>query len=438
MKTDHLPLTLIAIISSTLSLVVPIQVQAAAGDLDPAFGRGGLAQTDFARTDEYGFAVKVQPDGRIVVGGQSGTYPVFHAALARYNTNGRLDRTFGTGGKTTAALDSGGDGAQAIALQPDGKIVTAGSVIHNNFTLAFILGRFNADGSLDQTFGNHGSIQTTFGDPSAEGNDVVLQSDGKIIVVGSSGAGSYSALNDFAIARYNANGTIDQSYGNGGKVTTHFPGVFNTGSTAFGAILQADSKLVVAGTYVNEATPNAFALARYNVDGSLDTSFGNAGLVTTRIGSGSAFALGVVLQRDGRIVLAGYSDTRTDHDFTLACYNSNGTLDQTFGAGGAVTTNFAGNNSDDIAYAIALQRDGKLVVGGRTGEYPVFDFGVARYTSAGQLDQGFGVGGVVTTDLGNEELGYGIAVQRDGKILLSGGVFNGSTFDMGVVRYLGR
>src|SRR6266446_3520473 len=218
MKTNHIQLSSIAISLVTLALLAPARARAAAGDLDLTFGHGGLAQTDFASTDEYGFAVKVQPDGKIVVGGPSGVYPVFHAALARFNANGKLDRTFGTGGKTTAALDPGGEGVAAIALQTDGKIMTAGSVIHDNFTLAFILGRFNADGSLDQTFGNNGSVQTTFGDSAAEGNDVVLQGDGKIIVVGFTGAGSYSSFNYFALVRFNSDGSLDQSFGAGGKV----------------------------------------------------------------------------------------------------------------------------------------------------------------------------------------------------------------------------
>src|SRR5690349_14552964 len=127
----------IAVFFTTLSLLTANQAQAAAGDLDSAFGQGGVVRTEFGGTDEYGFALKIQSDGKIIVAGQSGVYPVFHAALARYNTNGRLDRSFGLGGKATAALDAGGDGVQAIALQSDGKIVTAGSVIHDNFTLAF-------------------------------------------------------------------------------------------------------------------------------------------------------------------------------------------------------------------------------------------------------------------------------------------------------------
>ena len=278
MKTTHLQLGVITTLTLALSLLGPTTAQAAAGDLDPAFGHAGVAQTDFASTDEYGFAARIQSDGKIVVGGPSGVYPVFHAGLIRYNINGRLDVTFGTGGKATAALDPGGDTVAAIAIQTDGKIVTAGSVLHNNFVLGFIAGRFNSDGTLDQTFGNNGSVQTTFGDSSAEGNDIVLQADGKIIVVGFTGAGSYSALNDFAVVRYNSDGTLDSGFGVGGKVTTHFPGAFNTGSVATCAALQGDGKLVVGGHYVNQSTPEEFALVRYNPDGSLDSTFGSTSL----------------------------------------------------------------------------------------------------------------------------------------------------------------
>src|SRR5436190_583542 len=151
-------LSLTVVILAVLFLA-PHSARAAAGDLDPRFGSGGIVQTDFSGGDDYGFGVKVQSDGKTVVAGESGVYPVFHAALTRYNKNGALDRTFGTGGKVVAALDPGGDGSQAIAFQLDGKIVTAGSVIHNNSTVAFVMARFNADGSLDQTFGNNGSVQ---------------------------------------------------------------------------------------------------------------------------------------------------------------------------------------------------------------------------------------------------------------------------------------
>jgi uncharacterized delta-60 repeat protein len=411
--------------------------QAAEGDLDLTFGNGGKVFTDFSgNSDDYGFAVALQPDGRIVVVGQSGVYPLFHSALARYDSVGGLDTTFGTGGKVIAALDSGGDGLSAIALQPDGKIVAAGSLIHNNWTTAFLLARFNPDGSRDQAFASNGSIVTSFGDSSAAAHAVVLQPDGKIIVVGVSGAGPYSELNDFALARYNSNGSLDTSFGNGGKLKTHFPGVYNTGSNATSAALQPDGRLVVAGAYKNESSYREFALARYNVNGSLDATFGSGGILTTSMGNGGAIALFVVLLPNGRIVLTGYFEAgRRNHDFALASYSPSGTLDQSFGNGGRVTTDLFGS-SDDIASALALQSDGKLIVAGRTGLYPSFDVGLARYNSNGQLDQSFGTGGKVSSNFSNRDEAYAVALQRDGRIVVAGlSDPSGNTFDFTLARY---
>ena len=408
------------------------------GDLDPTFGSGGHVFTDFSSNSDYGFAIALQPDGRIIMAGQSGVYPVFHAALARYNTNGQLDSTFGAGGKVIAALDAGGDQLAAIALQPDGKIVAAGSVIHNNWQMSFLLARFNPDGKLDKGFGNQGVIATTFGDSYAAANAVVLQADGKICVVGVSGAGPYSELNDFALARYNPNGSLDQSFGNGGKLKTHFLRVDNTGSRATAAVLQADGKLVVAGTYKNEGTARTFALARYNTNGGLDTTFGSGGMVTTSMGSGDAIAFSTVLLTDGRIVATGYVEIGSrNHDFALACYDPSGTLNQSFGNGGRVTTDFFGA-TDDIAYGLAAQSGGKLILAGRTGTYPIFHFALARYNNNGQLDQTFGTGGKVSSTFDNRGQGYAVTVQRDGKIVL-GGISDptNSNFDFTVLRYLG-
>jgi uncharacterized delta-60 repeat protein len=429
-KRNAMPrrLSLIGIVL-TLSFFAPHSARAAAGDLDSRFGTGGVVQTDFSGGDDYGFGVKVQSDGKTVVVGESGVYPVFHSALTRYNRTGTLDRTFGTGGKVVATLDPAGDGSTAIAFQPDGKIVTAGSVIHNNFVVAFVTARFNPDGSLDQTFGTNGSMQTTFGDSAVEGNDGVLQADGKIIVVGFTGAGSYSSFNNFALVRFNPDGSLDQSFGAGGKVKS-------ASGIATSAVLQADGKIVVGGTY-NTGSSRGFMLARYNSNGTLDGTFGNMGVVTTPIGTSDAFSFGIGLLTDGRIVLGGYSAITQDHDFTVACYNANGTLDQTFGNGGVAATDFSGG-TDDIAYALAVQRDNKIVLGGRSGAYPTFNFALARYTSTGQLDQTFGTGGKVLTPVTSNSNGYAVTIQG-AKIILAGAVANSqSPFDFGVARYLGR
>ena len=450
MKTNHTHLTnsieiiarhtampscsVIAAIVIVVSLLAPHRVQAAAGDLDPRFGNGGVTFTDFSQTTELAYSVAVQSDGKIVLCGQSGVSPNLHSALARYDRNGRLDSTFGTGGKVAVTFNSVGDYLYAAAIQSDGKIVAAGSTN----TTSFLLARFNADGSLDQVFGTNGSVETTFGDQRAEARGILVQADGKIIVVGVSGAGAYSELNDFVLARYNSDGSLDQSFGTGGKVKTHFPGVDNTGSTATSVALQSDGKLVVGGyRKQSDRTPHEFALARYNSNGTLDSTFGQAGKVMTRLGLGDAYSFGIALQSNGRIVLAGYSSTTLDHDFSLVGYTANGTLDSTFGNGGIVTTDFSGA-TDDIAYAITRQSDGKLVVAGRTGEYPENDFALARYSSDGQLDQTFGVGGKVVSDFSSIDEAFGVAFQN-GKIVVAGIAFpNGANLDFAVARYLGR
>ena len=450
MKTNHTQVTdsiesiarqtatpfcsVIAAIVIVLSLLAPHRVEAAAGDLDSRFGNGGAVFTDFAQTDDYAYSLAVQADGKIVLCGQSGIYPHLHSALVRYSRNGRLDSTFGTGGKVTVTFNSNSDYLFKVVLQSDGKIVAVGSTN----TTAFLLARFNADGSLDQAFGTSGSVETTFGDQTAEARAVALQPDGKIIVAGVSGAGSYSELNDFVLARYNSDGSLDHTFGTGGKVKTHFPGVDNTGSSATSVVLQPDGKLVVGGYYKqSDRTPHQFALARYNSNGTLDSAFGQAGKVMTRMGLGDAFSFGIALQTNGRIVLAGYSDTALDHDFSLVGYTANGTLDSTFGNGGFVTTDFSGA-SDDIAYAMTRQADGKLVVAGRTGDYPQNDFALARYSSDGQLDQTFGVGGKVASDFSSSDQAYGVALQN-GNIVLAGIAFpNSANFDFTVARYLGR
>jgi uncharacterized delta-60 repeat protein len=425
---------LITAIIILVSLLTPHRAQGAAGNLDPRFGNGGVAITDFAQTEDYAYAVAVQADGKIVVSGQSGIYPDLHSALVRYNRNGRLDSTFGTGGKLTVTFNFVSDYLFALALQSDGKIVAAGSTSGT----AFLLARFNADGSLDQGFGTNGSVETTFGDQTAAGEALVVQPDGKIIIVGVSGAGPYSELNDFALARYNSDGSLDQTFGGTGKFKTNFPGVDNTGSSATSVALQPDGKLVVGGYYKkNDRTPHQFALARYNSNGTLDSAFGQSGKVMTGMGLGDAFSFGIALQSSGRIVLAGYSDTTQDHDFSLIGYTSNGTVDSTFGNGGFMTTDFSGA-TDDIAYAMTAQSDGKLVVAGRTGEYPQNDFAVARYSSNGQLDQTFGMGGKVVNDFSSIDQAYGIALQSNGRIVLAGISFNGANFDFTVARYLGR
>jgi uncharacterized delta-60 repeat protein len=414
------------------------------GDLDMTFGTGGKVITNINNNDDYGETIAVQPDGKIIVAGRSGVYAgILHSALARYNSDGSLDQTFGGGGPLITSIDPEGDGISAVVVQPDGKIVAAGTLIHGPYSVGFFVMRLNADGSYDLTFNGNGRNIFTFGDNGGAATDVLLQPDGKIVVVGSSGVSTYSTLNEFALARFNSDGTFDQSFGTGGKVKTHFEGQYVTGSKAASVALQTDGKLVVGGSYKNGEVTTQFAVARYNSDGSLDTTFGSGGTVTTPLGASSyGHGNSVAIQLDGKIVLVGdFHTARHNNDFALARYNSNGSLDTTFGNGGKLVNDLFGE-SDDIATSLIIQPDGKLVVAGRTGQYPNFKFALVRYNSYGNFDQSFAGSGKVMTDFGTTTSeSDGAALQPDGKIVLAGYTITGTTGEnfnsqFAVARYL--
>ncbi|MBI4339383.1 MAG: hypothetical protein HY680_05470 [Chloroflexi bacterium] len=397
----------------------------APGDLDTSFGASGKVTTDFGGHD-VALSAAIKNDGKIVVVGYSG----HDFALAQYNADGSLDTSFGTGGKVTTDF-GGADIGRSVAVQRDGRIVVAGAggPGHPFFTFDsdFALARYNEDGSLDTSFGVGGKVMTHFGGSNDGAHSVAIQSDGRILVVGETGVGF-----DFALVRYNANGSLDTTFGTGGKVMTDFG--FSNDSAHSVAI--SDGRLLVAGTSNRTVSlfrgDPSFALSRYNANGSLDTSFGTGGKVVTDFGGAEA-GIAVGVQRDGRIVVTGYSDaSNTSQDFALARYDANGSLDTSFGVGGKVTTDFGGN---DVASSMAIQSDGKILLAGSRdvgGSVAVqadgtflrssfeVNFALAQYNADGNLDASFGVGGKITTDFGGTDIGTSLALQSDGKIVVAG------------------
>ncbi len=304
-----------------LPLALPGVAQAASGALDGTFGTGGKVTTDFAGDMDEAHGVVVQADGKFVAAGVAKTSRSQDFALARYNPDGTLDGTFGTGGKVTTDFNGGDDAAFAVVLQPDGKIVAAG-VAKTSRSQDFALARYNPNGSLDGTFGTGGKVTTDFAGDDDAAFAVALQPDGKIVAAG--GAKASYRSQDFALARYNPNGGLDTTFGTGGKVTTDFAGDTDE---AHGVVVQLDGKIVAAGV-ANTSRAQDFALARYNPDGGLDTTFGTGGKVTTDFAGGDDAAFAVALQPDGKIVAAGGADaggSRSSYrgsgeDFALARY----------------------------------------------------------------------------------------------------------------------
>jgi uncharacterized delta-60 repeat protein len=418
----RLSLILVGILA--LAIVVATPITAAPGDLDPTFDGDGRVTTNLLPVDEAR-GVAVQADGRIVAAGVAICPPCATPftphlfALARYNRDGSLDPTFDGDGKVTTDFDAREDEAFGVAIQADGKIIAAGSAFGPE-AQDFALARYNPDGSLDSTFDGDGMVTSDFAGGADEARGVVTQADGKIVAAG---VATVAGTHDFAVARFNVDGSLDPTFGLGGKVTTDFD--FDRDEVR-GLVLQADGRIVAAGV-ANITGPgdgpsiDNFALARYNPDGSLDTTFDGDGLMTTRFASGSAEAHAVDIQGDGRIVAAGSAISSGAPAFALARYDGAGALDPTFDGDGKVTTRFAGFG--DEAHGVAIQGDGKIVAAGLacSGCFAGGDFGVARYNTDGSLDTIFSGDGLVMTDFGfADDQAFAVALQGDGKIVAAG------------------
>jgi len=401
-----------------LAVVVVLFVgpaRAAPTTLDLSFGAGGKVTTSFGSDDDGAAAALLQRDGKIVAAGiGDGAF-----ALARYNANGSLDASFGSGGKVTTPIRSR-SGASAIVLQPDGKIVAAGRTFSGNDS-RFALARYDADGLLDSTFGSGGTVTTAFGPGYVSAHALALEPNGKIVAAG---IGS----SDFALARYNPDGSLDAEFGDGGKVRTAFDSE-GSDDRIEALVLQPDGRIVAVG-WTDSGENYDFALARYEVDGRPDPTFGRGGKMTTAIGPNHDFAFALARLPDGKLLAAGWSEQTSGESLTLVRYAADGSLDKRFGNGGI---SVSGANA--LAYALALRPDGKIVAAGNTfkgGEN--YDFVLARYRANGSLDPRFGNRGMVTTAFGADwDAAYALLLQPDGKMVAAG---EGGG-DFALARYLG-
>jgi uncharacterized delta-60 repeat protein len=296
-----------------------------------------------------------------------------------------------------------------MVVQDDGKILVAG-FSNNGSNNDFALTRYNTDGTLDTSFGGGDGIVTT---PMGSSNDaaygITLQPDGKILLAGYSFNGAYS---EFALARYDTDGTLDTSFSDDGKLTVNI-GTYN--DYGYSVTVQPDGKILLAGQ--SDSTTSDFALLRYKIDGSPDTSFGGGdGIVTTDILSASDSANSVTLQADGKILVSG----KSNNDFAVVRYDIDGSLDFSFGGGdGIVVTDIDGGTDD--GKSLTLQPDGKILVAGQSHNGSDFDFALVRYKADGTLDTSFSTDGKLTIDFGlDNDYAYSVTVQADGKILLAG------------------
>ena len=395
------------------------------GSLDAAFGNAGKATSNLLG-DDFAYDAQLQTNGKLLVVGSGGGSPARYVTI-RLTATGILDQSFnpGVAGRVTVSLGEI-NVANDVIIQPDGKILTVGAT-STAFLLDFSLARFNADGTPDLTFGVGGKVSTSVSSSIDGAEAVALQPDGKIVAVGYAG---FPGNTDVAVVRYNPDGTLDRTFDTDGIVILPRQ---SSSDAAVGVVIQLDGKIVTGG-YTSVNNLQEFFLARFNTNGALDSTFGTNGIVTTDIGAGDDFAKALIQQNDGRLIAVGTSRSGPNAgDFAVVRYTADGALDATFGTNGKVVTSIGSGNDD--ATAVVLQTDGKIVVAGNATENSRTNVALVRYNSNGVLDDSFASGGKTITFLPNSSVAADVIIQPSGRIMVVGSLLIGSTSDIAIFRF---
>jgi uncharacterized delta-60 repeat protein len=415
-------------------------VLAADGDLDTTFGNGGRVITDVSGNDNL-TDIALAPDGKIVAVGLTfaGTSSP-RIAVVRYNSNGTLDTTFGTGGKVITQISFGAV-ANAVVVQPDGKVLVGGHVyVPSSVDTSFVLLRYNTDGSLDASFGSGGIVTTNIGDDRDSMTALALRADGRIVAVGSRAffrPPGEERNSDAALARYNPDGSLDTTFGSGGITVTDFgpyPDYFADDATSVN--LLQDGRFVICGDSDGMGYYD-FLTARYSADGVLDMTFGSGGFTKNDLGNG--FQDGSddsAVQADGRIVSVGAAlPDSYDLDMAMIRYNTDGSLDQTFGSGGRVIFGLESLKDEEFT-SVTLQSNGKILALGDSNSYTNSGFLLFRFNTDGSHDATFGNNGMVRTTFSGGVQTAAVVTQPDGKILAAGYSPLYQTSDFVLARYV--
>ncbi|MBV9894677.1 MAG: hypothetical protein JO020_10940 [Chloroflexi bacterium] len=402
------------------------------GTVDTSFGNSGSVVIRAAQRSFVANTLALQNDGKVVLAGLTSDIDTgtIQLALARYNPDGTPDAGFGSSGIVSTSVGDAGAQANSIAVQPDGKLVVAGTLYSRGGSDALLVARYTSDGAPDGRFGLSGISATPVGTAASSAAAVALQQDGRIVAVGTAFANA-ATDDDFALVRFTPDGQLDPTFGQNGVVITDLtPADAESPSLdhATAVALQPDGRIVVGGFTRGET--QAFAVVRYTADGVPDSTFGARGLV--KIPAREPQVSAITLLPSGALALAGSaaSNERGTAPFALLRLRADGAPDTSFGQDGLVTTDFDGSRSG--ARAVAVQPNGRLVTGGAkfgapsaSGDaLPESGFALARYNADGSLDRSFGTNGRATSKLGDAgAVPVALAVQPDGKIVAAGLVF---------------
>lgn len=419
--------------SHTVSQSITVTVRGAAGSVDTSFG-GGVNVTPVDRFEDYANGVAVQADGRVLVAGSSATTAGTFVSLVRHLRDGGLDPSFGSGGKLITPIGARNDQAMAVAVQPDGRIVVVGRSDQTGTGADFLVLRYLADGTPDAGFGQGGAVLTAFGSDNDRALAVAIQPDGKIVVGGETQSGASTTGVDYALARYLPNGQLDAGFGQGGKVVTAVSS--STGRDTIYAlalpVVDGEQRILAVGGEGN------FTAARYRADGSLDTSFGDGGKIRTLFNANIGAARAVVLLPGGEAVLAGgsvndFAAVQLTRNGALDPAFGNG--------GRFVHDLANGNWDQATAVVRQADGKLVLGGWAYAGNSSSGDFAALRLLANGSLDAGFGNAGVVihpTAAGTRNDQAHGLVLQADERVptvrALQAGEANGSNHDFALIR----
>lgn len=389
------------------------------GVIDSTFGTNGIVISDFSEHGSVLESTAIQQDGKIIATGYLNNSINDDILLIRYNENGSLDSTFGAGGFVTTQIDSFIERAYKVDIQTDNKILVAGYCDSINCQRFFFLARYEINGLLDTSFASNGKLVA--GEGSQNAKDFAIQDDGKIVLVGT----VTNSTNDFALYRFDTNGSLDTSFASSGKVVIDI----DSGSqdVAYATILDADERILVAGAS-GTWTDTKYTLLRFNTNGVIDSTFGTNGIITTDIDLYKEYPKSINIQSTGKIIVSGSIQVASGYDIAIVRYNSNGSLDTSFAENGKLI--FSGNRF--LSYS-EIQPDDKIIGGGKESQNAM----LFRINPEGDIDTTFGSNGFVYTDLGssNDHI-KSLCLLSNGHIIAGAYVYSPVHEKVAIIKYL--
>jgi uncharacterized delta-60 repeat protein len=396
-------------IQTLLLLLITNFLYSQAGNLDTSFGDEGKTITEFEQISAEANSIVVQSNGKIVLAGIGISDSDEDIIAVRYLSNGQIDTGFADNGKFKISISDFRDRCYDISVDSLDNIFFTGFTFNENFEPKGFVIKVNSNGEIDSTFAQNGIWLSQEPDTREDFREILIQQDGKILIAGESVIFGQSA--NSTVIRLNPNGALDTDFGQNGIAKIIVPDSYNPRF----AKLNSNEEIITGGFLLDNSTN--IILSKFNQEGESDMSFGTNGVVIDNTAL-DEFARDIAIQEDDKILVATGITIASGRDFGLVRFNTDGSLDTSFGSNGKITTDFS--QTSNTAHTINLQENGHIILGGFFGITPNHDYALARYDSLGNLDDSFGNGGKITTDFGLDDLAFTSTIQSDGKLLCAG------------------